>query len=134
MNHHAPRTLPALSTLREGAGMPSAATMADYLGLSERAVWRYLVADTAPRPVMLSMFFASCYGASAINAQAVNEAAAFRSYVEALRTENARLTLKLGHVLALADTGASNGPSWRDLPLATVTPLSRAEAPRPTAA
>lgn len=133
MQTFAPRQLPPLSALREQLGNPPVSELAAHLGVAVRTVWAWLASDCAPRAALLALFYETHWGAERINCHAINEAAAYRSLVDCLQLEVKETRAELGRVLALAETGAANSPSWHHLPVASVTPITAQLARRPTA-
>jgi len=68
-----PRHPPPLSVLMADLGL-TPRSMARHLGVSERSIYRWMVKDHAPRPVMLSLFFASRWGVSLVCRETENAA------------------------------------------------------------
>jgi hypothetical protein len=130
MLNRLPAQLPPLSLLLDDLGQPSDAAVARALGVSERTVRRWVARDSAPHAALLALYWVTRWGHSAIAADVKNESAMLAGFVACLKTENAKLTATLSKTLALADTGASNLPTWRALPLAPVIELR----PRPRTA
>jgi hypothetical protein len=118
-----PAGLPPLPLMLADLGQPSARHLGRALGVTERTARRWVAAGHAPRPAMLALFWVTRWGHSAALCEAQHSAALARAYSAALADEKAALQADLSRVLALADTGAANVPTWRALPLAPVLPL-----------
>ena len=124
MKHLLPTYVPPLSLMLADMGNPPPAAVAAALGVSRRTVARWQAADHAPRAALLALFWFTSWGSSAVAAEAHNRAMLYAGLAGALKSEVVELRHELGRVLALADTGAANAPSWRHLPVASVTPLA----------
>ena len=86
----APRALPPFSVLL--SDVPGGVReVAKYLGVTERAVWRWKAADAAPRAAMLALFWESRWGRSQFSADTYNEAKVHRELAQSLARENAQL-------------------------------------------
>lgn len=121
-----PAQLPPLPLMLADLGQPSTSHLGRALGVTERTARRWLAAGHAPRPAMLALFWVTRWGQSLALCEAEHSAALARAYAACLADENHALQADLGRVLALADTGAANVPTWRALPLAPVLPLAPA--------
>src|SRR6218665_685316 len=126
MLNRIPGHTPPLSLMLDDLGQPSAPALAKALGVTERTVRRWLAADEAPRTVLLSIFWVTRWGRSAVDAEATNDARAAWGYLGAVKDENAALRAELARVLALADTGAANDATQLVRPLAEVIPITAA--------
>lgn len=82
---HIPRQLPPLSALLDDLGQPRPHALARALGVSARTVQRWIARDDAPRPALLALFWLSRWGRSVVECAAVNEAAALRGMLDALK-------------------------------------------------
>ena len=94
-------------------GHPTAAELAAGLGVSERTLWRWRADDAWPRPAHLSLFFASRYGFSLVESEALHQLRTGDSLVRALNDQVQRLRGQLGRFEALNLHGASNAPLYR---------------------
>ena len=90
--------------------------IAKHLNVSRQTLSRYIRADQAPRPVMLSLFWETRWGRSAADTEAANfgilnfrQARGLERELDTMRRQLARLELEL----SMADTVAANGPIWR---------------------
>ena len=110
--HRLPRSLPPARLLLADLGHPTAAELAAGLGVSERTVWRWRAEDQWPRPAHLSLFFASRYGFSVVESEALHQLRTGASLVRALSDQVRRLRGQLEHVQALAEHGAANAPLY----------------------
>lgn len=90
-------------------GNPKPAELARALGVTPRTVFRWLAEpDQTPRPVLLSLFWLTRWGMSAIDAEAVNAARLHAAMVAGLRSELDRLRAELARVVAAGDFGCAN--------------------------
>lgn len=92
------------------------AQVARHLGVSLRTLARWRAADQAPRAVMLALFFESRWGASAVNAHAVNDARIAYGLAGSLERENATLRARIARLDRLGGFGSANGPLWGSAP------------------
>jgi predicted DNA-binding transcriptional regulator AlpA len=72
MLNRLPRQLPPLADMLADIGNPTPREIAKALGYSERTVRSWLQSDTAPRAVMLAVFWLTRWGVSSIDAEAQN--------------------------------------------------------------
>lgn len=107
---HAPRTLPVWEMILEDLGSPPAARVARVLGVGVSTIYRWNSAGQAPRAAQLALYWLTRWGRSAVNAQAVNDAAFASQYFESLKSELAVTRTRLMHVLALNSAGSANDP------------------------
>lgn len=107
--------LPPFSLLLADLPAPPA-QVARHLDLSAATLARYAATDSAPRPVMLSLFWESRWGRSAADVDASNTAATYYQRAAALERENAALRRQIARLeteLAQAPTHrAANAPIW----------------------
>lgn len=129
MLNRLPRQLPSLAVMLADIGNPTPRAIGRALGVTERTARRWMAAGQAPRPALLSLFWVTRWGVSCVDADAHQAAAVSAALVDALQRERQALQADLARVLALADTGAANAPTWRVRPLGVVLPF-----PAPTAA
>ena len=126
---HLPTFTADLATMLADLGQPSSATLGRALGVTDRTARRWIATGQAPRAAMLAIFWVTRWGSSQISAHAENGAAIAHQLARALGDENKALRVDLARVLALGDTGASNAPSWRALPLCPVLPFATGSRP-----
>lgn len=105
-----PRHVPPLGTLLADLGHPSAAELAQALGVSRRTVYRWLRADHAPRPVMLSLFWVTRWGRSEIDCRAVNDAAQAHAMLKLYQQLADQRRGQLAKLLDLGGFGSANDP------------------------
>ena len=87
--------------------------IATHLDIAPRTLERYITADQAPRPVMLSLFWETRWGRSAADCEAANYGAMQAGHAHALARENAQLRKRINQLELLLDTphaGAANRP------------------------
>ena len=133
MLHTIPRVTPPLSVMVADIGGPHASALSRALGVSERTVYRWQATDDAPRPVLLSLYWLTQWGLSALDGHLVDTARLYCAYTAALRDENRALVAELDRVSAIAHWGSANDPtrhtrsSWRgvDVPLSMSPALDR---------
>lgn len=90
--------------------------VARHLGISPRTLRAYMRAGTAPRPVLLALFWESRWGRSAADTEAANYGAIYYRKAMGLKRQNEALLRQIGVLegeLARAGSGAANGPIWR---------------------
>lgn len=105
----APRKLPPFSVLFAHLGRPASA-VAEHLEVTPRTVARWHASDTAPRAVLLAIFWETKYGRGAVECRAVNDARHAAGLAQC-HLDTARSQLRaLTHVLALAEFGSANSP------------------------
>ena len=87
--------------------------IAAHLDIAPHTLERYITADQAPRPVMLSLFWETRWGRSAADCEAANYGAMQAGHAHALARENAQLRKRINQLELLLDTphaGAANRP------------------------
>lgn len=105
---HAPRVIPPLSAMLADLGSPSACDLAALLHVHPRTVERWTATDCAPRPALLALFWLTRWGRSAIEAQAVNDAAHAARLARLAQLEADRLRKQNAHLVRVGDFGAAN--------------------------
>jgi hypothetical protein len=106
-----PRRVPALSILLDDIGNPDPAAIAKTLGVSLSTVYRWKAKDTAPRAVLLALYYATQWGRSDVNCHAVNDARLYSGYAGVLRTELDAANAKLARLGQIGDFGSANDPA-----------------------
>lgn len=107
---HAPASLPIWHTVMDDLARPPARRVARVLGIGVRTVYRYNKTGSAPRVVLLALFWLTRWGRSAVNVQAVNDATLAVSYVRSLCDRIAQLEHQVGHLQRLGGYGSANLP------------------------
>lgn len=96
-----------------------------YLKVTERSVWRWLADDSAPYAVLAALWHETHEGRHSAAVDVGNEARLMqglaRATGDALKSETARL----GRLLAISDTGATNDPLYTG----PASPPPRGKAP-----
>lgn len=90
--------------------------IARHLGISLRTLRGYVQNNSAPRPVLLALFWESRWGRSAADTEAANYGAIYYREAMGLKRQNAALRRQIGVLegeLAKAGSGAANAPLWR---------------------
>ena len=108
MLNRLPKTIPALSLLLDDIGSPSSDQVGHALQVSARQVNAWRKADEAPRSVMLSLFWLTRWGMSAVDCQAYNDAQLAHSLARAHATEASNLRVELARIISIADFGCAN--------------------------
>ena len=121
-----------LSMLIEDIGNPSPKRIAKALGVTERTVKKWIREDIAPRPVMLSLYWLTGWGQSAVHCEAHNAAVMHAGMVGCLRREIALLNARLDRLGRIADFGAANDPAPNVALPAVPPPAMPAKAPAKT--
>jgi hypothetical protein len=104
MLHRLPRRLPPLGVLLDDIGRPHPSSLAAALDVDVRTVRRWLKADTAPRPVLLALYWLTRWGCSDIDAELHNRAATFALLADAQSRELTRIRLELSELRARLST------------------------------
>ncbi|OWQ83847.1 hypothetical protein CDN99_25620 [Roseateles aquatilis] len=111
-----PVQCPQLSQILDDLGRPAPRLLAKALGVTPATVTRWIREDSAPRPVLLSLFWLTRWGMSLVDAEAVNSAQMHASMAAMLRAEVERLQHELARVIAAGDFGCANDPTTATLP------------------
>ena len=110
MYSEAPKHLPPLAALIEDLGNPSAIVLAKHLGVSKRSVQRWLLTATAPRPVLLALFWDTRCGRAAVECRAVNDARLQAALARCHRDEARARLVEIEHLLSVGNFGSANQP------------------------
>jgi hypothetical protein len=88
------------------------AQVARHLGVTVPTVERYAKTESAPRPVMLALFWETRWGRSAADVEANNWGAVYYRLAKSLERENAILKRQMAELEAAAAAGdaAANAP------------------------
>jgi predicted DNA-binding transcriptional regulator AlpA len=107
---HAPAALPVWQTILDDLAHPPAREVARVLGISVRTVYRYNGTGSAPRVVLLALFWLTRWGRSAVHTQATNDALMACGLVAGLNRRIAELERQLAHVQSIGAYGSQNAP------------------------
>lgn len=107
-----PRDTPALGVMLADMGNPPPAAIAKALHVSTATVRRWLAADCAPRPVMLSLYWVTRWGRSEVDCRAVNDARQAWGMVSCLEGEAKGLRSRIAYLESVARFGSANGPLY----------------------
>lgn len=113
MLYRLPRSIPPVPALLADLQHPTAGQLAQALDVSQRTVWRWQQAGAWPRPVELSLFFASSWGWSAVECDARYRVATAEGLADALRRELAASRSEVQRLAALGVYGSANMPTMR---------------------
>jgi hypothetical protein len=100
MQYLAPRNLPPLALILDDLGNPTSHALAAFL-------------DVNRRTAALALFWLTRWGRGAIDATANNDARMFAGLAECYRQDLAQLRAEHMKLLALADFGCANSPSFQ---------------------
>jgi predicted DNA-binding transcriptional regulator AlpA len=109
--------LPSFKQMMDEGGSVKPRDLAKALGVSERQVFRWIKSGTAPKPVVLALFWVTRWGLQWTDAEVFNLAQLHMGMSDALRGELARATKEIEalraqvqHLGRLGDFGAANDP------------------------
>lgn len=138
VNRLIPRSLPALSTILTDLNWPCARSIADYLDVTPRTVYRWMLDDKAPRAALVALWSLTTWAQSAAECQAVNDATLQACIANAHAAESSRRLAQLEHLLQVGDFGSANaplvlatGPAVRVGPAPSTVAADRPAAPAP---
>ncbi len=95
MLNRLPRSTPPLSMMLDDIGRPKTQAVARALGVSPSTARRWIAADHAPRTVLISLFWLTSWGRSAVDSEAHNAAVLHATHSAVLRHELRRLSAPL---------------------------------------
>ena len=99
---------PGLSQMLADMGQPSAAQLADALGVSVRTAARWIEADTAPRPAMLALYWVTRWGRDEVDCTAGNDARRMHALAQCEKRRADLAEQQRDMLLLLGDFGAAN--------------------------
>jgi len=105
-----PRQLPDLQQLLDDLGRPSPRELARYFQVTQRTVRRWIATQNPPRAVIISLFWSSSYGLSALDAELYNSFTVYKLLSESLRRENATLALRVARLEKIGRFDSANAP------------------------
>ena len=127
-----PTQLPPLQWMLDDIGNPTARALARALGVTPITVKRWRSAGTAPRPVLLAIFWLTRWGMSVVHCEAENAACLHAGMAVGLRREVQTLNGQLAQLGRIADFGSANDPApgvaLPSVPTTMPTPEHRATA------
>ena len=109
--HRFPRALPPVAVILQDLGHPTAAALGAALGVSARTVWRWQEPGAVcPRAPHLALFFASRWGWSAVESDALHAVQLAGALADARLREVEALRAQVLRLESLGDFGAANSP------------------------
>lgn len=121
MLNRLPTQTPPLWVMLEDIGSPSPKAVAKSLGVSEVTVKKWIKHDTAPRAVLLAVFWITRWGMSAVDAEAHNAAIMSAGLARARLSEIERLQGAMHRLGRIAQFGSANDPA-QGVPVDPVAP------------
>jgi hypothetical protein len=113
MLNRLPKGMPTFEDMLYDIGNPPAKDVAKVLGVHERTIKHWIKHDKAPRLAMLSVFWLTKWGHSAVDAEVRNLAQLHIALSQSLKLEVKRLQDEIERMARLADFGSANDPSHR---------------------
>lgn len=101
---------PGLLQILDNLNRPSAAELASALGVSVRTASRWIAAESAPRPVLLALYWCTTWGLAEINCEAINDALMQAQLCMSWRSRAERAEAQVSLLLRLHDYGSANSP------------------------
>ena len=127
-----PTQLPPFELMLADIGNPTAHQLARALDVTPMTVRRWRSAGTAPRPVLLAIFWLTRWGMSIVDCEAENAARLHAGMAVGLRREVQTLNGQLAQLGRIADFGSANDPApgvaLPPVPTTMPTPEHRATA------
>lgn len=106
-------------------GHPSAAELAQALGISARTARGWMAANAAPRPACIALFWLTTWGQSSIHAEVVNLMQLHAAKAAAHEAEARELRSQLDRLMACADFGSANAPLFVECTRRASNPVTR---------
>lgn len=106
-----PRTTPTLPAMLADIGEPSVKSLAAAFGVDRKTAGRWVRQGTAPRSVLLALFYVTRWGRSQVHCQAENDARAQAALAFALRAELDKANALLAQLGHIGDFGSANDPA-----------------------
>lgn len=103
----APRHLPSLEMLLADVRVPRK-DLARHLGVNERTIRAWVAAGTAPRPVLLALYWETRWGQDNAIADAHNTIQVHRRHAESLARELQRVSMQNMRLAGLVDDSANS--------------------------
>lgn len=89
------------------------AQIAHHLQISLRTLQRYKRNDSAPRAILMALFFETQWGKSAVDADSANTAQVWRQYAQALERQIVAMRAQIDELEKLRSDGAANEPFFK---------------------
>jgi hypothetical protein len=117
MLNRIPRSLPSLSMMLDDLGRPAPAVLARALCVSTSTARRWISEDSAPFAVLVSIFWVTRWGISAIDAEAYNSATMHAGLAAQLKLDLADSRRQVARLVELLDQAkhfdqAANAPFY----------------------
>jgi hypothetical protein len=106
-----PRATPALPLMLADIGEPSVQSLAATFGVDRKTAQRWVREGTAPRSVLLALYYVTRWGRSEVHCRAENDARAQAALAFALRTELDKANALLAQLGQIGDFGSANDPA-----------------------
>lgn len=120
MLNRLPRHMPPLQVMLDDIGNPSVKEIARALKVHESTVRRWLRDDYAPHPVMLSVFWITRWGLSAVDCEAHNAAVMSAGIARSRKEQIESLEVRIRRLGQIATFGSANDPEPGVVPLAAI--------------
>ncbi len=118
MLNRLPSRTPSLAEMMHDCGGVTPRQLANAMGVNQRTVYRWMSEGSAPRPVLLALFWLTRWGMQSTDADLFNYATAQRGYAVALKDELSRtqqevrsLQTQIERLGRLGDFGSANDPA-----------------------
>ena len=100
--------MPTLTMILQDLGHPTPRAVAQFVGVGHRTVRRWVAAGSAPRPVMLALYWLTRWGRSQVDCQATNNARQAWAELQAARSVLLATEKQNAHLLRVGEFGAAN--------------------------
>lgn len=126
MHPKIPKNFPTWPQLVDALGNPPPRQLAKWLGLSERTIWNYTRAETAPRSVLLALFWLTPWGHSAVDTDRENYCRVLQSQTKSLGDCVAGLRTRIAYLEGIGGFASANEPVQAPETPPRITELQRA--------
>lgn len=110
MHSAIPAELPSWPDLMSGLNRPSAVQLAKWLDISERTAYSYMRKKSAPRAVLLALFWLTPWGHRAVSEDLCRDRAVLHSERDNLLRRVGNLQARIAYLERAADFGTANAP------------------------